>query len=57
MHWAQMAKAKRFQMYDFGSKERNMEHYGIPYPPEYNITGELKMFFCIASTGRFEDLF
>ena len=39
IHWAQMKKAKKLQMFDFGSKKENMEHYGTPYPPEYNITG------------------
>ncbi|KAH7280236.1 hypothetical protein KP509_37G057400 [Ceratopteris richardii] len=32
MHMAQMRRADRFQMYDFGSKGANMRVYGIPYP-------------------------
>lgn len=32
VHLAQMRRADRFQMYDFGSASANMEAYGTPYP-------------------------
>jgi len=32
VHLAQMARARRFLMYNFGSKELNLRAYGTPYP-------------------------
>lgn len=32
VHLAQMMRAKRFIMYDFGSEELNLQAYGTPYP-------------------------
>lgn len=32
IHFAQMKRAKRFMMYDYGSKAANMEAYGSPEP-------------------------
>lgn len=38
VHFAQMVKAGKFQMYDFGSKKKNLDHYGQTHPPVYNLT-------------------
>lgn len=38
VHFAQMYKSKKFEMYDYGSAEKNMQHYGQPTPPTYNAT-------------------
>ncbi|KAF5293144.1 hypothetical protein FQA39_LY13754 [Lamprigera yunnana] len=36
LHYMQLAKAKKFQHYDFGEAE-NIVRYGQPTPPEYDI--------------------
>eukprot|EP00731_Ephydatia_muelleri_P029819 Em0021g342a len=38
VHWSQMIRSGLFCMYDYGSPNANMEHYGVPNPPNYNIT-------------------
>ena len=43
MHWGQMASAKILQMYDYESVKLNMEHYGTPQPPQYNVSGTLQI--------------
>ena len=37
-HWIQIFRAKKLIMYDYGSSELNLEHYGTEVPPEYNET-------------------
>jgi hypothetical protein len=37
-HWIQIFRAKKLFMYDYGSSELNLEHYGTEVPPEYNET-------------------
>jgi len=37
-HWAQLIKHDRFAMWDFGSKEDNMRHYGEEGPPGYKLS-------------------
>jgi len=37
-HWIQIYTAKRIQKYDYGSKRKNKEHYGVEYPPAYDLT-------------------
>ncbi|MFH4974800.1 hypothetical protein AB6A40_001509 [Gnathostoma spinigerum] len=38
LHWAQMVKSKQLQMYDYGSREANIDNYGQPIPPPYNLS-------------------
>lgn len=37
-HFAQMYKSKKFQMFDYGSPEKNKEHYGNTTVPQYNAS-------------------
>lgn len=37
VHFAQLVKSQKFQMYDYGEK-KNMEKYNSPTPPLYNVT-------------------
>jgi len=37
-HWIQIYTAKRVQKYDYGSKSENKKHYGVEYPPVYDLT-------------------
>jgi len=37
-HWAQGVRRDKFNMFDYGSKRANQEHYGTDEPPEYNLT-------------------
>ncbi len=37
MHWVQLMRSGRFTMFDYGL-EKNMEKYGQPQPPEYDLT-------------------
>ena len=36
-HWIQIYKAKRVQKYDYGTKTKNLLHYGTIYPPAYDL--------------------
>ncbi|KAM7434347.1 hypothetical protein ABFA07_015528 [Porites harrisoni] len=38
VHFAQMYKSKKFQMYDYGNSKENKKHYGQPTPPRYNAS-------------------
>merc|ERR1712228_83294 len=40
IHWSQDDKRERFGMFDYGTKEANMQHYGpnYPNPPAYNLS-------------------
>ncbi|XP_020909772.1 gastric triacylglycerol lipase [Exaiptasia diaphana] len=38
VHFAQLHNAKKFQMYDYGSADKNRQHYGQDTPPEYNVS-------------------
>lgn len=38
VHFAQMYKSKKFQMYDYGNSKENKKHYGQPTPPLYNAS-------------------
>jgi len=37
IHWSQQVAAGTYAMYDYGT-EGNIEHYGQPTPPEYNLS-------------------
>ena len=38
VHYAQLTLLHReFKKYDFGSPEENIEHYGVPVPPNHNL--------------------
>eukprot|EP01116_Phalansterium_solitarium_P013435 TRINITY_DN30799_c0_g1_i1.p1 TRINITY_DN30799_c0_g1~~TRINITY_DN30799_c0_g1_i1.p1 ORF type:complete len:385 (-),score=120.36 TRINITY_DN30799_c0_g1_i1:136-1290(-) len=37
VHWAQMVRSKTYEKFDYG-REGNMEHYGQPTPPAYDLT-------------------
>jgi len=37
-HWSQDIKRERFGMFDYGTKERNYEHYHSDEPPQYNLS-------------------
>uniref|UniRef100_A0A914WZT1 Lipase n=1 Tax=Plectus sambesii TaxID=2011161 RepID=A0A914WZT1_9BILA len=38
VHWVQMVKSNRQQMYDYGSSAANQQHYGNPVPPLYDVS-------------------
>lgn len=38
LHWMQGVLTPTFQKYDFGSEEENMDHYGTPSPPMYDLS-------------------
>ncbi len=38
IHFFQIMKAKRFQMYDYGKLQNNVRYKGLTVPPAYNIT-------------------
>ncbi|KAK0410013.1 hypothetical protein QR680_004898 [Steinernema hermaphroditum] len=38
IHWAQMVKSGKMQMYDFSTPEQNKLHYGQDTPPLYDIS-------------------
>ncbi|KAK0427115.1 hypothetical protein QR680_010069 [Steinernema hermaphroditum] len=38
LHWAQMVKSGKVEMYDYRSAKKNQEHYGMSSPPEYDFT-------------------
>uniref|UniRef100_A0A915PMJ9 Lipase n=1 Tax=Setaria digitata TaxID=48799 RepID=A0A915PMJ9_9BILA len=38
LHWAQMVNSQKTQMYDYGSKSKNMKHYNMSVPPIYNLS-------------------
>jgi hypothetical protein len=37
-HWNQIVDSGRFQAYDFGSFSKNMEKYGQPTPPIWDLS-------------------
>jgi len=37
-HFTQMYKSKKFQMFDYGTPEKNKQHYGTDTPPKYNAS-------------------
>jgi len=37
-HWAQTVRAGKQQMFDYGNASLNMQHYGQPTPPEYDLS-------------------
>jgi pimeloyl-ACP methyl ester carboxylesterase len=39
IHFTQMYASKNFQMYDFGSAEKNMQAYNQTTPPLYDVRG------------------
>ncbi|CAJ0947106.1 unnamed protein product, partial [Mesorhabditis belari] len=38
LHWCQMVKSGKQQMYDFGSEKLNKQHYGQTTPPLYDVS-------------------
>ncbi|PFX17933.1 lysosomal acid lipase/cholesteryl ester hydrolase-like [Stylophora pistillata] len=38
VHFNQLYKSSKFQMYDYGSPEKNKEHYGTATVPQYNAS-------------------
>ncbi|KAL3985213.1 alpha/beta-hydrolase lipase region family protein [Acanthocheilonema viteae] len=38
LHWAQMVNSQKIQMYDYGSKSKNIKHYNMETPPLYNLS-------------------
>ncbi|KAK3782357.1 hypothetical protein RRG08_027905 [Elysia crispata] len=38
LHWAQAAMGGRFQHFDWGSPHANLEKYGQPNPPQYDLS-------------------
>lgn len=37
-HFGQMYRSSKFQMFDYGSAEKNRQHYGTDTPPQYNAS-------------------
>lgn len=40
-HWSQSVRGDTFQMYDYGSKNANREHYGQDTPPAYHLENSM----------------
>ena len=38
VHFGQIIQAKRFQRYDYGDEKMNLQKYGAPRPPEYDLS-------------------
>ncbi|GMR59837.1 hypothetical protein PMAYCL1PPCAC_30032, partial [Pristionchus mayeri] len=38
LHWAQMTRSGRTEMYDYGSENANLQYYGQSTPPEYDLS-------------------
>ncbi|XP_051003085.1 gastric triacylglycerol lipase [Acomys russatus] len=38
LHWAQVARSRKFQAFDWGSSFQNMLHYNQKTPPEYDVS-------------------
>ena len=50
VHYAQLSLLNReFKKYDFGNADKNIEHYGVPVPPNHDLTN-VKVFY---SLGKF----
>ncbi|XP_007445195.1 lysosomal acid lipase/cholesteryl ester hydrolase-like [Python bivittatus] len=54
VHWSQVYHKNRFQAYDYGTKEKNMEKYNQVTPPIYKIE-DIKIPIALWTGG--EDLF
>ncbi|KAM6443655.1 lipase member M-like [Liasis olivaceus] len=54
VHWSQVYRKNRFQAYDYGTKEKNMEKYNQVTPPIYKIE-DIKIPIALWTGG--EDLF
>lgn len=37
VHWAQLIRSNAFQMYDYGTPEKNLQHYNRTVAPVYNL--------------------
>ena len=37
VHWCQGMRHNTFQMYDYGTRLKNMKHYNQTTPPEYKL--------------------
>ena len=47
VHYAQLSLLNReFKKYDFGNADENVEHYGVPVPPNHDLTN-VKVYFYI----------
>jgi len=53
-HWAQGVKKQKFEMFDYGTKEKNQEHYHRNEPPQYDLS-KLTMPIAIYS-GKYDYL-
>ncbi|KAL5865287.1 hypothetical protein ACOSQ3_002801 [Xanthoceras sorbifolium] len=51
IHIAQMARKGTIAKYDYGSEDENMNHYGQPTPPVYNMTNIPNDFPLLLSYG------
>ncbi|GMS81342.1 hypothetical protein PENTCL1PPCAC_3517, partial [Pristionchus entomophagus] len=38
LHWAQMTRTGRTEMYDYGSESANLRYYGMTTPPQYDLS-------------------
>ncbi|KAG4399077.1 hypothetical protein GLYMA_08G167700v4 [Glycine max] len=51
VHLSQMIRTGTIAQYDYGNQEQNMQHYGQPLPPLYDMTGILNEFPLFISYG------
>ncbi|CAK9134761.1 unnamed protein product [Ilex paraguariensis] len=59
VHLAQMIRQGTIAMFDYGSKEENMNHYGQPTPPNYNmasIPNDLPLFLSYGGKDALSDV-
>lgn len=56
IHYAQIMKAKRFQLYDYDQPEQNYMHYGSKMPPEVPLKKiQLSMVPMAIYAGKYDD--
>ncbi|KAF7987255.1 hypothetical protein HCN44_003017 [Aphidius gifuensis] len=61
LHWAQSAKIRKSQQYDYQNEKENIEHYGTSKPPLCylkNIKSPMIIFYCLKNDplSTFEDV-
>lgn len=50
-HYIQLMRSERFRQFDFEDEQMNMDVYGSPAPPDYNLTQVAVPTFLYYSTG------
>ena len=57
VHYAQLSLLNReFKKYDFGNADENIEHYGVPVPPNHDLTNVKVNFISWENFSKMYDL-